>query len=41
MWYLIWILGLSLAVLLVTMNAVKCEDDESARDATGNNRPEP
>lgn len=40
MWYLTWILGLGLAVLLVTMYAVRGEDKESARETAENNRPE-
>jgi hypothetical protein len=40
MWYLTWILGLGMIVLLVTMYAVRCEDKESAREAAVNKRPE-
>lgn len=38
MWYLTWILGLSLAVALVTFFAVRYEDREAARDVAGNNQ---
>lgn len=40
MWYFAWILGVTMAVLLASMNAMMCDAQECASDEARNNAPD-